>query len=170
MFDELLIDADWALNNGNWMWLSCSCFFYQYFRCYSPVAFGKKYDPEGAFIKHYLPVLKNLPKAYIYEPWKAPLEVQKKAGVLVGVDYPKPLVQHDVASKENMAKMNEAYAAHKASAGSNGSKAAGPGKGPEGSKKTAGGILGEVLLEGKVEKKRGPDGVGKKSVKQKKLV
>ena len=170
VFDELLIDADWALNNGNWMWLSCSCFFYQYFRCYSPVAFGKKYDPEGAFIKHYLPVLKNLPKAYIYEPWKAPLEVQKKAGVLVGVDYPKPLVQHDVASKENMAKMNEAYAAHKASAGSSGSKAAGPGKGPEGSKKTAGGILGEVLLEGKVEKKRGPDGVGKKSVKQKKLV
>jgi len=121
VFDELLIDADYAVNHGNWMWLSCSCFFYQYFRCYSPVAFGKKYDPEGTFIKHYLPVLKNLPKAYIYEPWKAPLDVQKKAGVLIGKDYPQPLVQHDVASKENMAKMNEAYAAHKAAAAGEGS-------------------------------------------------
>ena len=58
VFDRELVDADWALNNGNWMWLSCSCFFYQYFRVYGPVSFGKKYDKEGAFIRHYLPVLK----------------------------------------------------------------------------------------------------------------
>jgi len=79
------------------MWLSCSCCFYQYFRCYSPVAFGKKYDADGSFIRHYLPVLERLPKQYIYEPWKAPLEVQKKAGVIIGKDYPQPLVLHDVA-------------------------------------------------------------------------
>merc|ERR1719506_1424752 len=47
VFEELLLDADPALNRGNWMWLSCSCFFYQYFRVYSPVAFPKKYDKEG---------------------------------------------------------------------------------------------------------------------------
>ncbi len=58
VFDRELVDADWALNNGNWMWLSCSCLFYQYFRVYGPVSFGKKYDKEGAFIRHYLPVLK----------------------------------------------------------------------------------------------------------------
>ena len=95
------------------MWLSCSCFFYQYFRCYSPVAFPKKYDKEGAYVKKWLPQLKNFPAKYIYEPWKAPIADQKKAGCVIGVDYPKPIVDHDVASKANMAKMAAAYAAHK---------------------------------------------------------
>jgi FAD binding domain of DNA photolyase len=57
-FDRLLIDADWALNNGNWMWLSASSFFYQYFRVYSPVTFGQKYDPHGKYVRHFVPVLK----------------------------------------------------------------------------------------------------------------
>jgi hypothetical protein len=48
------------------------------------------------------------------------LDVQKKAGVIIGTDYPKPMVQHDVASKDNMAKMNDAYAAHKAGGGGGG--------------------------------------------------
>ena len=51
VFDRHLIDADWSLNACNWMWLSCSAFFHQYFRCYSPVAFGKKTDPEGLYIR-----------------------------------------------------------------------------------------------------------------------
>ena len=61
MFDELLLDSDWAINHGNWMWLSCSCFFYQYFRCYSPVAFPKKYDKNGDYVRHWLPQLAKLP-------------------------------------------------------------------------------------------------------------
>jgi len=113
VFDELLIDADWAINNGNWMWLSCSCFFYQYFRCYSPVAFGKKYDPDGTYIRTYVPELAAFPAKYIYEPWKAPIADQKKAGCRVGEQYPKPIVQHDIVSKENMGKMAEAYKVHK---------------------------------------------------------
>ena len=95
------------------MWLSCSCFFYQYFRCYSPVAFPKKYDKDGAYVRRWLPQLKNFPAKYIYEPWKAPIADQKAAGCIIGKDYPKPIVAHDVASKANMAKMAEAYAAHK---------------------------------------------------------
>ena len=51
VFDLYLLDADWALNNANWQWLSCSNFFYQFFRCYSPVAFGKKTDPSCAYIR-----------------------------------------------------------------------------------------------------------------------
>jgi hypothetical protein len=46
------------------------------------VSFGKKTDPEGKYIRHYLPVLKDMPKKYIYEPWKAPLDVQRKVSVL----------------------------------------------------------------------------------------
>ena len=91
VFDELLIDADWSLNACNWMWLSCSAFFHQYFRCYSPVAFGKKTDPNGDYIRKYIPQLKHMPKAYIYEPWKAPRAVQEKVGCVVGRDYPFPL-------------------------------------------------------------------------------
>jgi cryptochrome len=75
VFDEWLLDADWSLNNANWMWLSCSCFFYQYFRVYSPIAFGKSTDPNGDYIRKYIPQLKLYPKEFIYEPWKAPLDV-----------------------------------------------------------------------------------------------
>lgn len=55
VFDRLLLDADWSLNNGNWQWLSASAFFAQYFRVYSPIAFPKKTDKSGAYVRHFLP-------------------------------------------------------------------------------------------------------------------
>jgi len=113
VFDRLLIDSDWAINNGNWLWLSASAFFSQYHRIYSPITFGKKYDPEGHYVRHFLPVLKDMPKQYIYEPWSAPIEVQKKAKCIIGVDYPRPLVDHTVANKECRERMGAAYALHK---------------------------------------------------------
>lgn len=112
VFEERLLDADWALNSANWMWLSCSCFFYQYFRCYSPIAFGKKTDPNGDYIRKYLPQLRRLPAKYIYEPWTAPKDVQQACGCVVGRDYPKPIVDHAVVSKANMERMKAAYAQH----------------------------------------------------------
>lgn len=111
IFDLYLLDADYALNNANWQWLSCSNFFYQYFRVYSPIAFGKKTDPNGAYIKKWLPQLAGYPKEFIYEPWRCPIEKQQRLGCVVGVDYPKPIVDHDVVSKENMQRMAAAYAA-----------------------------------------------------------
>ncbi|CAN6271869.1 unnamed protein product [Urochloa humidicola] len=110
VFDRLLIDSDWAINNGNWLWLSCSSFFYQYHRIYSPITFGKKYDPNGNYIRHFIPVLKDMPREYIYEPWTAPLSIQKKAKCIIGKDYPKPVVDHETASKECKRRMGEAYA------------------------------------------------------------
>ena len=112
MFDLYLLDADWSLNNANWQWLSCSNFFYQYFRCYSPIAFGKKTDPTGAYIRKWLPKLAGFPDKFIYEPWRAPISVQQQCGCIIGVDYPSPIVEHDIASKENMQKMKFAYDAH----------------------------------------------------------
>ncbi|XP_048533391.1 (6-4)DNA photolyase isoform X1 [Triticum urartu] len=113
VFERLLIDSDWAINNGNWLWLSCSSFFYQYHRIYSPISFGKKYDPNGDYIRHFIPVLKDMPKEYIYEPWTAPLSVQEKARCIVGKDYPKPVVDHEAASKECRRRMGEAYASNR---------------------------------------------------------
>ncbi|EDQ87586.1 uncharacterized protein MONBRDRAFT_27108 [Monosiga brevicollis MX1] len=113
IFEKHLVDADWHLNNANWMWLSCSSFFYQYFRVYSPIGFGQKYDKEGAFIRKYLPVLKDMPKKYIYEPWKAPKEVQQKAKCIIGKDYPEPIVDHSDVSETNKDRMKACYDAHK---------------------------------------------------------
>ena len=112
-FECELLDADYALNNFNWLWLSCSGFFYQYFRCYSPVAFQKKNDPNGNYIRKWVPELAELPAKYIYEPWTANVSILKKAGVKLGVDYPRPIVDHAVVSKENMSKMKLAYDMHK---------------------------------------------------------
>jgi cryptochrome len=51
---------------------------------YSPVVFGKKTDPEGDYIRKYLPQLKKYPAKYIYTPWEAPLSIQKAAGCIIG--------------------------------------------------------------------------------------
>jgi cryptochrome len=64
VFDEFLLDADWSINNFNWQWLSCTAHFYQYFRCYSPISFGKKTDPNGDYIRKWLPLFKNMPAKY----------------------------------------------------------------------------------------------------------
>ena len=131
-FESQLLDADYALNNFNWMWLSCSAFFYQYFRCYSPVAFGKKTDPNGLYIRKWLPQLAKLPNKYIYEPWKAPPSIQKQAGICIGPTqgngknstnnnnddctifyYPNPIVDHIPVSKANMGRLKLAYDHHK---------------------------------------------------------
>ena len=69
------------------------------------MAFGKKTDKSGEYIRKWLPKLKKFPDNYIYEPWKAPLSVQKAAGCVIGTDYPKPIVDHDVVSKLNITRM-----------------------------------------------------------------
>jgi len=114
VFELWLLDGDYVLNGANWQWLSCSRFFHQYGRVYSPIAFGKKTDPDGSYIRKYLPVLAKMPNKYIYEPWLAPPDVQRAAGCIVGKDYPKPMVaDHTATSKELMNRMAAAYAAGK---------------------------------------------------------
>jgi cryptochrome len=101
VFEEWLIDHEVACNAGNWQWLSCTAFFSQYYRVYSPIAFGQKWDPNGDFVRRYVPELKDYDKKYIYEPWKTPIVDQKKWGCLIKGDgsvedakfevYPKPI-------------------------------------------------------------------------------
>ncbi|EDX05636.1 cryptochrome-2 isoform X1 [Drosophila simulans] len=109
VFEQLLLDQDWALNAGNWMWLSASAFFHQYFRVYSPVAFGKKTDPQGHYIRKYVPELSKYPAGCIYEPWKASLADQRAYGCVLGTDYPHRIVKHEVVHKENIKRMGAAY-------------------------------------------------------------
>ncbi|KJZ78911.1 hypothetical protein HIM_01684 [Hirsutella minnesotensis 3608] len=118
VFQELLLDAEPACNAGNWQWLSCSAFFSQYFRMYSPVSFGQKWDKNGDFIRRWVPELKELPAKYIYEPWKAPLADQKKAGVRITGDslsdsekgtYPKPMIDFPERRGVCLDAMKKAY-------------------------------------------------------------
>ncbi|XP_054844017.1 cryptochrome-1 [Eublepharis macularius] len=109
VFEELLLDADWSVNAGSWMWLSCSSFFQQFFHCYCPVGFGRRTDPNGDYIRRYLPVLRGFPAKYIYDPWNAPEGVQKAAKCMIGVNYPKPMVNHAEASRLNIERMKQIY-------------------------------------------------------------
>ncbi|XP_037042011.1 (6-4)DNA photolyase-like [Bradysia coprophila] len=113
VFEELLLDADWALNAGNWMWLSASAFYHLYYRVYSPVSFGKKTDKDGEYIRKYVPELANYPKSMIYEPWTATAAQQREFGCIIGKDYPQRIVIHDVVLKKNMAKMADTYQKHR---------------------------------------------------------
>lgn len=107
VFDQLLLDADWAVNNMNWLALSgVAPWSPPFFRVYHPVpktgnALSVK-DPQGAYIREFVPELREFPSKFIFAPWTAPMDVQKKARCVVGKDYPKPIVDHDKASKENI--------------------------------------------------------------------
>uniref|UniRef100_A0A673CB18 Cryptochrome-2-like n=1 Tax=Sphaeramia orbicularis TaxID=375764 RepID=A0A673CB18_9TELE len=109
VFEELLLDADWSVNAGSWMWLSCSAFFQQFFHCYCPVGFGRRTDPSGDYIRRYIPILKYYPNRYIYEPWNAPESVQQAANCVVGVHYPKPMINHAEGSRLNIERMKQVY-------------------------------------------------------------
>jgi cryptochrome len=160
IFDKYLVDSDWALNNGNWMWLSCSAFYYQYFKVYSPVAFAKKLDPNGDYIREFLPAFKHFPKEFIYEPWKAPLGVQRAHGVEIGVGYPARVVEHEEASKANKGRMAEAYEAHKAGAGAAQAAAAAPLAKGAGAAQVGGTAAGSRAWDAQVAAARGGGGGG----------
>ncbi|WAQ94753.1 CRY1-like protein, partial [Mya arenaria] len=98
----------WCLTSTCWMLIGrcvletgCGCLAPPSRRFSSvPVRYGRKMDPDGVYIRRYLPILKNMPICYLFEPWKAPKAVQEKAGCVIGVDYPKPMVDHAKASKD----------------------------------------------------------------------
>jgi len=109
VFEGALLDADAAINAANWMWLSASCFFYTYHRVYSPAHFARKYDRSGAYVRAWLPVLARMPDEWVYEPWKAPIDVQRASGCVVGRDYPAPICDPDAAAEANLRRMDACY-------------------------------------------------------------
>ena len=97
-FWDTLIDADLANNTLGWQWSAgCGADAAPYFRVFNPISQGKKYDPEGEYVKRFIPELKNLPIEYIHSPWLAGENVLRAAKVVLGKDYPKPIVDHNQA-------------------------------------------------------------------------
>ncbi len=100
-FWDLLVDADLASNSFNWQWVAG--FGYDaapYFRIFNPTTQGKKFDKHGEYVKHWVPELKNMPDKYLYEPWLAPLEILKKAKVVLEKNYPKPIVDLKISRQQ----------------------------------------------------------------------
>lgn len=103
-FAEKLIDYDFAANNGGWQWAaSVGCDAQPWFRVFNPVTQSERFDPQGAFIRRYLPELASLPDRFIHAPWTTPPALQRQTGCLLGRDYPLPIVDHTVQRLQAMA-------------------------------------------------------------------
>jgi deoxyribodipyrimidine photo-lyase len=102
-FAEKLNDFDLSANNGGWQWVASSgCDAQPYFRIFNPISQSEKFDTQGKFIRRYLPQLAKLSDKAIHAPWLAkPAELQA-AGVVLGTDYPHPVVQHDQARTKTL--------------------------------------------------------------------
>jgi deoxyribodipyrimidine photo-lyase len=105
-FMRLLIDGDEANNNGNWQWIASVGVDPQPFfrRMYNPARHMERYDPGGAYVRRYVPELREVPDRWLAEPWTMPEDVQRDAGCVIGVDYPEPIVDHREARQEAFAR------------------------------------------------------------------
>ena len=94
-FWDTLCDADPANNPASWQWVAGSgADAAPYFRVFNPVLQGKKFDPDGTYVRKFVPELERLPDPWIHEPWAAPEAALRKAGVLLGKTYPAPILDH----------------------------------------------------------------------------
>ena len=99
-----LVDGDVAANNGGWQWTAgTGTDAAPYFRVFNPVSQGRRFDPEGAYVRRWVPELARVPDAYVHEPRAMPQDVQAAAGCVVGRDYPAPIVDHAAARDRALA-------------------------------------------------------------------
>jgi deoxyribodipyrimidine photo-lyase len=93
-FWDALVDADLASNSASWQWIAgCGTDAAPYFRVFNPVLQGEKFDPAGRYVRRFVPELAKLPDAFIHRPWEAPDDILRDAGLALGRDYPRPLVE-----------------------------------------------------------------------------
>lgn len=98
-FMKMLLDGDVANNNGNWQWIASVGVDPApvYRRLYNPTSQQKKFDPDGAYVRTFIPELADVPDKYLGEPWTMPESLQQEIGCVIGKDYPKPVVDHKSA-------------------------------------------------------------------------
>ena len=103
-FWDTLVDADLAQNAASWQWVAGSgADAAPYFRVFNPVLQGRKFDPDGTYVRRFVPELADLPSDHIHAPWEAPAPVLAMAGVRLGASYPPPVVDHGRARERALA-------------------------------------------------------------------
>jgi deoxyribodipyrimidine photo-lyase len=112
-FMQHLVDGDPAANNGGWQWAAgTGTDAAPYFRVFNPVLQGKKFDPHGTYVRRWVPELRRLPDKFIHAPWEMPSDVQQSVGLIVGQDYPAPIVDHAWARERALAAYAKAKERH----------------------------------------------------------
>ena len=103
-----LLDGDESQNNGNWQWAASTGADPQpYFRVFNPVRQQQRFDPDGSYVRRWLPELAELPDRHLAAPWEAPAEILAAAGVELGADYPQPLVDLGDSRAEAIERFSE---------------------------------------------------------------
>jgi len=107
-FWDTLVDADLANNSASWQWVAgCGADAAPYFRVFNPVLQGRKFDPDGAYVRRWIPELAELSNASIHEPWQAGDDSLRQCGVVLGKTYPRPVVDHATARKRALAALED---------------------------------------------------------------
>jgi deoxyribodipyrimidine photo-lyase len=93
-----LVDADLASNTLGWQWVAgCGADAAPYFRIFNPTTQATRFDPEGTYVREWVPELARLPSEWVHQPWAATPEVLAAAGVRLGSSYPQRVVEHEAA-------------------------------------------------------------------------
>jgi deoxyribodipyrimidine photo-lyase len=109
-FFDRLIDADIASNNGGWQWTAgTGTDASPWFRIFNPVSQARRFDPDGVYVRRYLPELAGVPAGRIHEPWLMTASEQQASGVVPGKSYPRPIVDHDVERKATLELFRNAH-------------------------------------------------------------
>jgi deoxyribodipyrimidine photo-lyase len=96
-FWDTLVDADAGSNPANWQWVAgCGADAAPYFRVFNPILQGEKFDPDGVYVRRWVPELKDMPSKFIHQPWNASPLVLSDSGVKLGESYPTPIIDHKV--------------------------------------------------------------------------
>ncbi|MFY9286955.1 MAG: deoxyribodipyrimidine photo-lyase [Alphaproteobacteria bacterium] len=97
-FWDTLVDADLGNNTASWQWVAgCGADASPYFRIFNPTLQGEKFDPDGDYVRQFVPELAKLDRQFIHQPWKAPQKALKEAGIILGTTYPNPIIDHGKA-------------------------------------------------------------------------
>jgi deoxyribodipyrimidine photo-lyase len=97
-FWDTLVDADLASNSASWQWVAgCGADAAPYFRIFNPVLQGEKFDTQGDYVRRWVPEIAALPDKFLHKPWEAPEVILREAGIVLGKDYPEPIVDHRAA-------------------------------------------------------------------------
>ncbi len=117
-FAEMLADHDPAANGFNWQWVAGSgADASPYFRVFNPVTQGGKFDPAGDYVRRWVPELRWMPPRWIHRPWDAPERELRQARVSLGVDYPRPIVDHGAARLRALASFDVVRMARRSAEG-----------------------------------------------------